>query len=113
MKVSSYPKFIDDRDDRDPPNVWKSHTVGVMARDTFMSGWGWAEGLNSYAVWLCEPKHYDSVMDWVRRRGEMKNVRRILSENVTAKIMRQRVTAGGLVHVYVVKDGDPSTGTTR
>jgi hypothetical protein len=52
-----------------------THTKIVVALDTFMSGWGKAEGGHSYAGWACRDEDVDKVKAWVSGRSEMRHVR--------------------------------------
>lgn len=61
-------------DDRTPEQK-KTHVLGVVARDKFMSGWGGATGGTSRCAWACAPDvNPDRVENWVRSRGEMRHV---------------------------------------
>ena len=62
------------KDDRTPEQK-KTHRLGVVARDKFMSGWGGATGGASRCAWACAPDvNEDRVYNWVRDRKEMRNV---------------------------------------
>ena len=60
-------------DDRPTPGSLPWLVVGT---DTFMSGWGEAEGGYSYAGWACESlKVARHVAEQVKQRGDMRRVR--------------------------------------
>ena len=61
----------DDRTDEQK----RTHHLGVVARDKFMSGWGGASGGASRCAWACAPDvNTDRVENWVRSRKEMRHV---------------------------------------
>jgi len=86
--------LVDDRTEEQK----RTHTVIIAATDTFMSGWGQGVPV-SYAGWACQPKDARKVESWVRARGDMKNVREVLST------WRPRI---GHTHIYVVDEGHPA-----
>ena len=47
----------------------------VIGTDSFLSGWGKAEGGMSYAAWACNNETMYRVERWVRNRPDMKRVR--------------------------------------
>jgi len=52
-----------------------THTWGVVARDTRMSGWGGAEGGTSWCAWACDPSvDINKVFEWVEDRSDMLRV---------------------------------------
>lgn len=62
------------QDDRTPEQK-KTHRLGVVAKDKFMSGWGGASGGASRCAWACAPDvNTDRVENWVRSRKEMRHV---------------------------------------
>lgn len=61
-------------DDRTPEQKL-THTWAVIGTDTFMSGWGGAEGGMSYAGWACPFKRLSEVETTVRNRSDMQRVR--------------------------------------
>jgi len=91
------PKIQDDRTEAQR----NSHRYAVVATDSFMSGWGGAQGGASVAAWA-----YDSatserrLLEWVESRKEMKRVR-----VVDLKGYRPRCAH---LHIYVVEPGHPS-----
>lgn len=78
----------------------ESHHFGVSMIDTFLSGWGGAEGGLSRAVWACRTEHIETVEKWVRSRGDARRV-----QVVRLKGYRPRCKH---CHIYVVRDGHPS-----
>jgi hypothetical protein len=64
-----------DHDDRTPEQK-ATHRWAVAMTDSFMSGWGKAQGGASYAAWAIGPD--DSINEaerWVRGRSDAKRVR--------------------------------------
>jgi len=62
------------KDDRTPEQR-ATHRWAVVGRDTFMSGWGGAQGGYSRAAWTAaDDANFARLEDWVRRRGDMKYV---------------------------------------
>lgn len=52
-----------------------THTIGIVAADRFMSGWGGASGGVSRCAWACAPGvNEDRVFNWVKSRSEMRHV---------------------------------------
>lgn len=43
----------------------------VGGRDSFMSGWGKADGGSSFAFWACAPVHLEQVETWVDGRDDI------------------------------------------
>jgi hypothetical protein len=91
-------KTIDDRTDAQK----RTHTNLIIAKDTFMSGWGQCDKGTSYCAWACEPKNADKVLEWVKSRNEMKNIK-IKHGDYNPKIKKT-----DHYHVYVVTEGHPS-----
>lgn len=87
------------QDDR-LPHEKATHTVLVVGRDKFLSGWGLAKGGMSYAAWACEPQHEQRVLAWVEGRSDMKNVRVRETDYVPS--------GRGHFHIYVVRPGHAS-----
>jgi hypothetical protein len=59
------------KDDRTPEQK-KTHILGVVAKDKFMSGWGDAKGGASRCAWAMEPGgNINRLENWVRNRSEM------------------------------------------
>ena len=85
-------KIIDDR----TPEQKLTHKILVVGTDSFMSGWGEAEGGSSYAVWACKEEDSKKVFEWVEKRPEMKRVR-IVADPYKPK-------GKGHCHIYVVDD---------
>jgi len=81
-----------------------THTVGVVMRDRFMSGWGGATGGYSRAMWALDPAEcdIDKLERWVSHRGDANYVNRVLVNNYRPS----RSTVH--LHVYVVGPDHPS-----
>lgn len=80
-----------------------THYIGVVARDSFMSGWGGAKGGNSRVAWAVESYyHADKLFAWVKSRKEMKNVNIVNLNDYRAP----RGTAH--FHVYVAGADHPA-----
>lgn len=78
----------DDRTDEER----RTHIL-VVGTDSFLSGWGAAEGGASYAAWACRYEDQYECERWVRARGDMKRVR------ICGPEWRPRGT--GHAHIYV------------
>ena len=62
------------QDDRTPEQR-STHRWGVVAKDKFMSGWGYARNGASRCAWACSPDaNLDRLESWVRSRSEMRYV---------------------------------------
>lgn len=84
------------RDDRTEEQK-KTHRIIIGMTDSFMSGWGGAEGGVSYAGWACTDGDQYRVERWVRSRSDAKRVR-ILFDTWRPKGI-------GDCHIYVVEPG--------
>lgn len=91
-------------DDRTPEQK-TTHRFLVIGTDSFMSGWGAAEGGTSYAAWACTQQDLDKVERWVRSRREMKRVRTTFGD--------WRPRGVGHAHIYVVTEGHCALGGSR
>jgi hypothetical protein len=81
----------------------ETHTIGIAGTDSFLSGWGGARGGASVAIWAVSPDvSADRVESWVKRRGDMKNVR-----TVDLRLYKPRANVAH-VHIYVVGSDHPS-----
>jgi hypothetical protein len=62
-------------DDKRTEEQKKTHTLAVVARDSFLSGWGRAEFGTSRVAFAVNPAevNIDRVFNWVKDRPEMKN----------------------------------------
>ena len=74
----------------------KTHTTIVLATDSFMSGWGEAEGGKSYAGWATEEGTINACESWVRQRGDMQRVRIVAGDY-------KPPSGAGHCHIYVWK----------
>ncbi len=89
------------KDDRTPEQK-KTHRWAVVGRDSFMSGWGHAEGGYSRAAWAVPSEvNLDRVENWVRNRDEMQYV-----NVVDLNVYRPKNTAH--FHIYVVNSDHPA-----
>lgn len=62
------------RDDRTPEQQ-RTHTLAVVARDKFLSGWGDAANGASRCAWALEPGgNIRKLERWVKGRSEMRYV---------------------------------------
>lgn len=89
-------EIVDDR----TPEQKKTHRIIIGMTDSFMSGWGRAEGGKSYAGWACKSEDNYKVERWVRHRGEAKRVRTLLDT--------WRPKGIGHCHIYVVGENHPA-----
>lgn len=82
----------------------KTHTLAIVARDKFMSGWGGASGGASRCAWAVDPNtvNPDRVYNWVKARNEMVYVNLIDLRAYKAP----RGTAH--FHIYVVGPEHPA-----
>ena len=78
----------------------RTHTCLVAMTDTFLSGWGKADGGVSYAAWAATYEDVDRVERWVRRRSDAKRVRIVGSD--------YRPRGHGHCHIYVVGPNHPA-----
>ena len=69
-------QFVDDRTEEQK----QTHPYLIGGTDSFMSGWGGAEGGNSYAFWACTPEDWTWCNRMVNEREEMKRVRQVSSD---------------------------------
>tara|TARA_R100001530_G_scaffold46328_1_gene34819 strand:- start:122 stop:673 length:552 start_codon:yes stop_codon:yes gene_type:complete len=83
--------FKDDRTEEQK----KTHKLAIVGTDTFMSGWGLAEGGASYAGWAFEDGQYAEVLAMMNGRSDMQRVRLVSLDSYkpTAKH----------THIYVYK----------
>ena len=91
-------QIVDDRTKQEQ----LTHTWLVIGTDTFLSGWGQAKGIPSYAAWACKPDDVNRVFNWVESRSDMKRVREALAANYHP--------SGVHLHIYVVTPNHPALG---
>jgi hypothetical protein len=72
----------------------------IVGTDSFLSGWGKAEGGKSYAAWACQKRDENRVLEWVEKRSDMKRVRVVYGS--------YRPSGKGHLHVYPVLENHPS-----
>ena len=81
----------------------KTHRWAVVGRDTFMSGWGGAQGGYSRAAWAFpDDVNSDRVFNWVKSRSDMRYVNLVDLSTYRAP----RGTAH--FHIYVVNADHPA-----
>lgn len=80
-----------------------THTTLIAGTDSFMSGWGQAEGGKSIAVWACEEGELSRVLSWADQRSDMKRVRRVYDP--------YKPHGEGHCHIYVVRFGHVALGS--
>jgi hypothetical protein len=90
--------YVDDRNEEQ----MVSHPWIVGGRDKCLSGWGGAEGGNSYAYWACKPEDLSTVEQWVKGRKDLTRVTRL--KRVSSRSQR----CPNHVHVYVVDKWHPA-----
>ena len=84
---------------------YQTHTMAILAHDTFMSGWGKARNGESWVAWCCRPEDHAQVLDWVAARGDTKHV------NVFQyRDLFELSVPNDCVHfsIYVVEEGHPA-----
>ncbi len=81
----------------------KTHHFAIVARDSFMSGWGLAAGGYSRVAWAMPAGvSPDKVEDWVRSRTEMKYV------NFVDLDTYRPPRSTSYFHIYVVEPSHPA-----
>lgn len=94
-------------DDRNEQEL-KTHHNLIGGLDSYLSGWGRADDVNSYAYWACADEHVKAVEKWVSSREEFSGVCVFKSvENVSIDVYRNTYVTSSeddLVHVYVVDE---------
>lgn len=96
---------IDDRTEAE----LATHRWLVVGTDSFLSGWGQAEGGTSVAAWACRPEDRAAVLAWVRSRGDMKRVREV-AESGSGTRYQPRGAGVRHFHVYCVRPGHRALG---
>lgn len=89
--------YVDDRTEAET----RTHTVGIVGTDRFLSGWGRSGRGTSFAVWATTPEHAHAVERWVRERSDMSRVR-------VVDLRTYRPRNASHVHVYVVDPTHPA-----
>jgi len=92
------------QDDRTPEQT-ETHTILIGGYDSFLSGWGKAEGGASYAFWACRERDRAQVARWVKRRGDISNIRALRCRESIASIRRIK---GAHCHIYAVNKNHPA-----
>jgi hypothetical protein len=83
------------KDDRTPEQV-KTHALAWVGTDSFMSGWGEAEGGASYAGWAFKSGDMNDCQIMMERRSDMKRVRLVLLDGYRPQAAH--------THIYVYRD---------
>lgn len=78
----------------------ETHQHLIIGTDSFLSGWGKADGGTSYAAWACTEGQRKRVLQWVESRGDMKRVRETYGT--------YRPSGRGHCHIYVVREAHPA-----
>ena len=91
------------KDERTEEHSLLTDVVG--GTDTFMSGWGRAEGGRSLAFWACEPSQTPTVRRWVMGREEFRNVR---SLHCPIGVRPTQLSKHDHCHIYIVGEGHPA-----
>ena len=87
-------------DDRNEQEL-KTHHNLIGGLDSYLSGWGRADDVNSYAYWACADEHVNAVKKWVSSREEFSGVTEI-DDLVHSEFDTE--SSDDLVHVYVVNE---------
>ena len=83
--------LVDDRTEAER----KTHALAVVGTDSFMSGWGRAEGGASYAGWAFKDSEQAACLSWVDGRSDMKRVRIVALDGYKPNAAH--------THIYVFK----------
>ena len=89
-------QYLDDR----TTDEKRTLTTIIAGKDTFLTGWGEADGVTSYAAWACTPEDRAKVLRWVRNRSDMAKVQSVDEA--------WRPSVGSLYHIYAVNPGHPA-----
>lgn len=80
------------QDDRTPEQKL-THRFAVVGTDSFMSGWGEAEGGMSYAGWAFQDGEEAQALSAIDRRNDMQRVRVVLLDEYRPRAAH--------THIYV------------
>tara|TARA_R110000751_G_C13720709_1_gene475428 strand:+ start:380 stop:706 length:327 start_codon:yes stop_codon:yes gene_type:complete len=83
----------------------------IGGRDTFLSGWGEAEGGYSDAFWACTKEQRESVTEWVQSRSDIRDVKEIVLQDAVARggtLPRVLFPQAAHVHIYFVRPDHPA-----
>lgn len=83
------------KDDRLPGEIY-DYRFAVVGIDDFMSYWGDAEGMLSWAAWACKEVDIDKVLKNVKNRGDIRRIKVV----EIGKFFRK-----GHMHIYVCRHG--------
>ena len=101
---SNHKKPMTTINDERTPTELQTHPIVWLGTDSFMSGWGGAEGGASYAGWACRPEDAHVVERWVRARGDLLRVREV------SPGYRPSGDHCSHCHIYVVGPNHPALG---
>lgn len=79
--------------------------------DTFLSGWGGAAGGASVALWACSPEDAERVWTWVKKRSDIRKVRRLDEREYPGGVAQIQQAFGVRIahaHIYAVTAGHPA-----
>jgi hypothetical protein len=92
-------EVVDDRSESQK----ETHDRAVVAWDSFMSGWGGAQGGHSHVAWACSPKaDFEKLYKWVKNRTDMEQVREIYLGDYKPNARTAHF------HIYVCTENHPS-----
>lgn len=99
-------------EDRRNEEQQTTHTVLIVGTDPTLTEWGREAGRvgkhgRSLAAWACRPGDADMVTAWVKRRGDLKGVRRWNGTYAPG------LASGDHLSVYVVDAGHPALEVGR
>jgi len=86
------------QDDRTPEQQ-KTHTLLWVGTDSFLSGWGGAQGGTSVAAWACTDATDGETERMIRNRSDMKRVRQVIDRPGNRYYPR----GAAHLHIYVFK----------
>lgn len=86
------------QDDREGNTFTYPIVIGGV--DNFLSGWGKASNVLSYAGWACKEEDKDKVLEWIKNRGDIRKVKE--------RDKDWRPAGNGHCHIYVVREGHPA-----
>ncbi len=84
--------IVDDRTEEQK----RTHRLAIVGTDSFMSGWGKAEGGASYAGWAFKDGDMAGCLSMVDGRSDMMRVREVTLDGYRPQAAH--------THIYVYKD---------
>lgn len=88
----------------------ETHQDFIVARDTFLSGWGNAPR-TSYAMWACDStsgSDTGSTYRWVQSRSDMRDTHALLGNDDLKEFIDRVSMPGNHVHIYLVHANHPA-----